>query len=178
MTMKESIILKSGDIVSLESWQQKRGLIGSRISKNFSLEGDGKLKSPSGIFLMSETLIDLLQAFRENLGKPVVINSGFRTQQDQNELIKNNSGAAKVSPHVHGMAVDIDTTSFEQSKQYAALLRKTAAQKGIKIRIGLMQYIKLGSTFVHVDVCPEYFGHKKPYSGGIFPKEWKTERSW
>tara|TARA_R110002020_G_scaffold170928_1_gene360855 strand:- start:329 stop:697 length:369 start_codon:yes stop_codon:yes gene_type:complete len=86
--------------------------------------------------LMSEVLLNMLDIVRKKYGKPIVINSGYRT-------VKHNAfvGGKSDSSHLKGLAVDIKCTkSLDRFK-----LAKVLIQVGFK-RIGI------GNTFIHVDI--------------------------
>src|SRR5687767_4194779 len=76
--------------------------------------------------LIALPLVQLLDAFREKVGCPVKINSGYRTTQKQAELKTAGFKAASISPHTYGMAADIDTASHRQTLQYVRVLKEVA----------------------------------------------------
>jgi uncharacterized protein YcbK (DUF882 family) len=81
-------------------------------------------------------LLELLQKLRDQWGKPVKINSGYRTPK-HNERVGGTGG----SLHLEGKAVDIDTAGLVESKALARLAQKVGF-KGIGVYQG----------WVHVDV--------------------------
>lgn len=174
--MKFSIILKDGTIVNLPEWQELYNIPRDQIhiGKHFAI-GEPKIKDGGTI---AGILIVLLDRYREAKGVSVNINSFDRTQEKQTELIKDGYRAATTSPHVVKMAADVDTISKDDTKKSVALLQKIAKELGIKIRIGYISYEKDGNTFIHVDVCPEFFAPGKPYHNHPHPIHWETATIW
>lgn len=113
---------------------------GSRyLSKNFQVKEFRCRDGSDPIFIDSE-LVTLLQKVRDHFGRPVVINSAFRTAS-YNAKQKN---AAKYSQHLYGKAADIwiAGVSVDTLAAYAETL---LPNKG-----GIGRYHADG--FVHVDV--------------------------
>lgn len=119
-----------------------------------------------------------MDAFRAKVGKSVKINAFNRTGEYQRKLKLQGYRAALHSPHVEKMAADIDTTSNDQSKEWAKIMREVSKEIGIKCRIGFKQYLADGMTFIHVDVCPEYFAKGKPFYAKAHPVQWEQELTW
>ena len=86
--------------------------------------------------MMSEDLILILESVRNELGKPVVITSGYRTEA-HNEKV----GGKPNSSHLKGLAADI---ACKDSKYRFELIRELI-EHGID-RIGV------SDTFVHIDI--------------------------
>ena|SRR3990167_9036467 len=85
---------------------------------------------------MRPELIELLDKIREEFGRPLFVNSGFRTEA-RNVVVGGKDGSA----HTLGLAVDLEiTNSFERFQ-----LIRLAIKYGIK-RIGV------GRTFIHLDI--------------------------
>ena len=106
---------------------------------NFSPEemacrGTGKL-------LIHEPSLDMLQALRELLGVPMLVNSAYRTPQYNATL----PGAAKNSQHLVGRAYDISMLNHDPARFIGA-----AEQVGFT---GIGTYP--GSNFVHIDTGPK-----------------------
>ena len=92
----------------------------------------------SDTIFISPSLVEVLQMIRNHFGKPVNINSGFRTQRYNDSLP--NSG--KYSQHLYGKAVDIRVTGVKPKKvaEYVETLIPNTGGIGIY------------SNFVHIDV--------------------------
>lgn len=182
MTDKVKIVLRDGSSVSLDDWQKKYGLhVGSdNIGKHFSLDED-RFKADIKLYgelVVNELLITVLDAFREEVGVPVTLNSFNRDIAHQLELKKKGFKAATTSPHVVKMAADIDTKSPEQTREWVKVLLEVGRKLGISIRVGYEQYLAAGQTFIHVDVCPEYYGKGKPFSKHQHPPVWESKITW
>lgn len=86
--------------------------------------------------LMNEQLLHMLDAARKEYGKPIVINSGYRTEA-HNEKV----GGKPNSSHLKGLAVDIACkNSLDRFKLYDALRKVGFKRFGVS------------STFIHVDI--------------------------
>lgn len=96
---------------------------------------------------MDRKLLIQLDSAREMYGKPMKINSGFRTKAHNKKV-----GGSDTSSHMGGYAVDIHVPNgYERLHMVDALLRA-----GFK-RIGV------ANTFIHVDT-----DYKKPNSLWIY----------
>lgn len=105
----------------------------TKLTTNFRVR-EFKCNDGSDTIKIDSTLVSYLQKIRDWAGKPVTINSGYRTSS-YNEKI----GGAKNSYHVKGRAADIVVSG----KTPLEVARK-AETLGMK---GIIKY----STFVHVD---------------------------
>ena len=106
------------------------------LSKNFKVKEFACSDGSDPIFISME-LVDLLQKIRDHFGKPVTINSAYRT------VTKNKAcGGATYSQHLYGTAADISIKGVtpKQVAAYAELLLPKSGGIGIY------------STFTHVDV--------------------------
>lgn len=152
----------------------------TQITKNFSttekrIQEDINLYGECNICV---PLFDVLQRYRELKGKPVNINSLNRDRKKQESLIKQGFRAAKISPHEYFLAADVDTESVSETLLNVPLMRQAAKELGIKVRIGWQDYIKAGQSFIHVDVCPEYFGKGKIWNHVSHPVQWESQNEW
>lgn len=176
------IISKSGVRISIEDWQKIYGLpVGSdKVGVYFSLK-DKKLREnllKYGELLVAEQLIRVLDEFRARTGLPCVLSAFNRSQARQNELRKLGYRAAAFSPHVAYMAADIDTASEARTRDWVKVLMQVSIDLGIKIRIGFEQYLSAGQTFIHLDVCPEYYAKGKPFHNKVHPAAWEISLNW
>lgn len=151
----KKIILHTGLIMLLADWQQKNNYREGKLGKFFSehekpFDRDG--------LILHENLFMILDCLRETVKVPVIINSAYRTEEEQKALQKTNAGAVDNSPHCWGFAVDIDTKNAEESECYAGILDRICKSKKIGHRLGYKSYAKNGSSFVHLDICPAMFG--------------------
>jgi len=176
------IVTVKGETISLEQWQVLYNLpVGSdQFGKYFRATESRFAKDIQefGELIVNELLIRVLDAFRETVRRPVTINSFNRDEEKQKQLKEAGYKTAQYSPHVVKMAADIDTTSPEQSRSYVLMLHRCASELNIKVRIGCEQYIAAGQTFIHVDVCPEFYATGKPFHNQFHPKAWEQVITW
>lgn len=95
----------------------------------------------TGKLLIHEPSLDMLQALRDLLGVPMLVNSAYRTPQYNATL----PGAAKNSQHLVGRAYDISMLNHDPARFITA-----AVQVGFT---GVGTYP--GSNFVHIDTGPQ-----------------------
>lgn len=115
----------------------------------------------------------LLLAFddvREMLGHSLLISSGRRTQEAQDDLRKSGYRAALVSSHVFGLALDVIVPNPFSDEEFANFfVGPCFARTGFIPRLGYKGYRnELGASaqWVHVDVCPSV------YVKGKYPEAW------
>lgn len=107
------------------------------ISKNFKLR-EFACKGGTQEVKVHAEMIAKLQLLRERVGKPIIINSGYRTPEHNKRV-----GGSPTSYHMQGMAVDISIPSGWTVDRIAKLA------KDIGFR-GIGKY----KNFVHLDVRP------------------------
>jgi len=182
MRDKVTATLRDGTQLNLAAWQKHYGLPvdSDKIGRHFSIsehrfDEDIKL---FGALVVNEPLMQVMDATREALDRPLKINSFNRSQAKQDALKAAGFKTAKTSPHVALMAADIDTTTPAQTREMVKVIQQVSALLGIKVRLGFEQYLKAGQTFVHLDVCPEYFAPGKPFAGVDHPLVWELVITW
>ena len=89
----------------------------------------------SGQEYMDPNFVDALDIIRDEYGKPMKVNSAYRTDQ-HNEAV----GGVKNSQHREGLAADIHISSQEEGDALEALAKK-------HIVGGIGRY----NTFIHID---------------------------
>lgn len=194
---KVIVINKLGKQISLEQWQKEYGLQpgSTQLSKYFDLK-ESRFQEDIRLYgdvVINEVLFRVLDQFREDVGRPLTINSLNRNIAKQRELTNDGFRTASNSPHevkrnrwgiTGGVAADIDTSSHEQTNAEVLILIRSARKLGFKIRIGWKEYqvpsVKSpnGMTFIHVDVAPEYYSQGKPWGGMMVPVAWTREARW
>lgn len=184
MTNNVVVISRSGHEMTLKEWQKFYGLSvdSDFIGAYFSLSELRFKKDMEryGKLVVNELLMRVLDRFRSKVGVPVTINAFNRDEAKQAELKAQGFRAATVSPHVVCMAADIDTKSSAQTDSWVAILQAVAIELGIKVRIGYKQYQAepTPQTFIHVDVCPEYYAAGKPFHSKAHPAVWEKQITW
>lgn len=130
--------------VGVFAWLKFRARMDQKLSKNFTLD---EFKSKDGAPTPPDVLENLrelaknLQVLRDYLGKPIKINSGYRSPA-HNAKVK----GAKNSMHVKGKAADIVVQGYTPT-QLAAVIFKLIEEK--KMRQG---GVGIYPTFVHYDI--------------------------
>lgn len=109
-----------------------------RISPHFRVREFHSKKDPEDVVIVDEALLRLLENIRNYTGKPVNINSGYRSKA-YNATIKN---ASPKSQHCEGKAADIWIDGFSPSK----------VAEIAECYLGNSGGIGIYSTFTHVDV--------------------------
>lgn len=131
-----------------------------------------------GEVVICDLLFKVLNRYRELKGVSVTLNSLNRDRKKQQALIQQGFRAAKVSPHEFFLAADVDTKDAADTMVSVPLIRQAAKELGIKVRIGWQDYLKNGQSFIHVDVCPEYFGKGKVWNHVSHPVQWENQIEW
>lgn len=108
-----------------------------KLTENFKVREFACNDGSDPIFI-SHNLVEVLQKIRDHFGKPVTINSGYRTVSYNKKL----DGSATQSQHLYGMAADITVKGVKPS-DVAAYAESILTQYG-----GVGRY----ATFTHVDV--------------------------
>ncbi len=109
-----------------------------KISDNFNLS-EFECKDGSHEVMLHSELLERLQALRSTLGRPLIINSGYRNESHNRAV-----GGHQHSYHMRGMAADIRMPGVSVQQLAAA-----ARQMGFR---GVVPYPD--RNFVHVDVRP------------------------
>ena len=92
--------------------------------------------SPESGINMNQELVEILDIIRSRFGRPIKINSGYRTPQWNTKV-----GGVPLSAHTKGTAVDLEIVN--SSARYTVI--KLALENRIK-RIGLAK------DFIHLDI--------------------------
>lgn len=90
-------------------------------------------------------LAKILQIIREEIGTPIIINSGIRCKEHNKRV-----GGVEDSQHLIGFAADIRSNYLTPVQLKNKILE---LEKEKKIYIG---YIKLYNTFLHIDIRKIY----------------------
>lgn len=106
------------------------------LTKNFKVR-EFSCRDGSDVIFVSMDLVEVLQKIRDHFGKPVTINSGYRTAAYNKKV-----DGADFSQHMYGMAADISVSGVKP-KDVAAFAETLLPKTG---GIGIYD------TFTHVDV--------------------------
>jgi len=181
MNYEDSIIIVKSDLteITLKEWQKEYGLSGTQIGKHYSyMERTFRRNIEDyGSLVVYADLMRVLDAYREISGKPCRVASFNRSEAKQEDLRRRGYKAAKTSPHVAKMAADVDLLTEAEVREAVAHMHMAAAQTGVKCRFGWRTYLPK-QTFVHLDVCPEYYGKGGLLSHTPHPKVWEAEIEW
>lgn len=107
-----------------------------QLSENFQVR-EFACKDRSDVIFVAPELVTILQKIRTRFGKPVTINSAYRTPTYNKKV-----GGATFSQHCHGTAADIRVAGVSP-RQVAAYVETLMPDKG-----GIGIY----SNFTHIDV--------------------------
>lgn len=129
-TAREDDIVKTVNVYSLRNEGNKS------VSKNFKVKEFACNDGSEAVFISPE-LVTILQKIRTYFGKPVTINSAYRTPTYNKKV-----GGATYSQHIYGTAADIKVSGVSP---------KTVA-KYAETLLGNKGGIGIYSTFTHVDV--------------------------
>lgn len=106
------------------------------LGKHFKVK-EFACKDGSPVVFIDEFLYEVLDILRNKLGKPVIINSGYRTPEWNKKC-----NGAKYSYHMRGMAADIRVKGMSP-KQVANILNEIVPDE-----CGIIVY----NSWVHFDV--------------------------
>ena len=99
-----------------------------------------------------------LEVLRKRNGKPIIINSGYRSPQLNRAV-----GGASNSNHLTGCAVDIRVTGFEQVFRFAAILLDYADETHQEFDELLVERNRFGAIWLHFAVRFRGNRHKVLY---------------
>lgn len=197
MRDKVKILTLTGEHISLDQWQQLYKLdVGSnQIGKFFSLTESRFNRDIVlyGELIVAEPLMKVADRARELWDRPLTFSSFNRSQAKQDELRADPDGGslrAETSPHVVKLAGDFDLKTRAEVLAFVPVLQQAAKDVHVSIRIGYREYLKKSEevekatgrrdewTFVHGDVCPEYYGKGKPWHDVPHPTSWEYAAIW
>lgn len=161
-----------------KAWELKEG--SAQIARHFSFTEPKFAEDLKnyGELIVCAPLMRVLDVYRALVGEPVNINSFNRSEEKQKSLQDNGFRAAKNSPHVVKLAADVDTKDEADTRKKVVYMLEAAKMAKIPIRVGYEDYIKIGQSFIHVDVCPLYFAKGKVWHAKEHPSAWEFQISW
>lgn len=95
----------------------------------------------TGAILIDEEALDRLQALRDRIGRPFIVNSAYRSPEHNRAV-----GGAKASKHMEGVAFDISMANHDPAAFEAA-----ACASGFT---GFGTYPQARNNFMHIDLGP------------------------
>lgn len=111
----------------------------------------------TGRLMVNERAMDMLQALRDTLGKPLIITSAYRSPEHNR-----NVGGAKSSKHMEGIAFDVRMDNHDPH-EFEAVARRIGFT-------GFGYYPKSG--FMHIDIGPaRSWGTPWPRTATAWPEE-------
>lgn len=132
------------------------------LSENFTVS-EFRCRDGSDTILIDTKLVDILQSVRDYFGRPVTVNSGYRTPSHNRAV-----GGVSNSQHLKGTAADITVSGVEPED----------VAEYIEYIMPSMGGIGLYNNFVHVDIRSnrsrwKNFGTETVVSGfpGFSPKK-------
>jgi hypothetical protein len=96
-----------------------------------------------------------LEVLRERYGKPIIINSGYRSPQLNKKI-----GGVPMSNHLTGCAADIRVANMEQLIRYAAIILEYADETNQQFDELLIEKNRYGAIWLHFAVKPNGNRHK------------------
>ena len=115
---------------------------------------DGNIPSHVAIENLKNLCENWLEPLRQRYNKPILINSGFRS-----EAVNKAIGGVKGSNHLTGCAVDIRVTGPEQAIRYACILLDIADESKRDYDELLIERSPKGTYWLHFAVRPS--GNRK-----------------
>ena len=133
-----------------------------KLSEHFSLAeltktsamGIDNTPSHAAVLNLKNLCENWLEPLRQRYNKPILINSGFRS-----EAVNKAIGGVKGSNHLTGCAVDIRVTGPEQAIRYACILLDIADESKRDFDELLIERSPKGTYWLHFAVRPS--GNRK-----------------
>lgn len=178
--LSRSIILDDGNVVSIEKYlgTEADGAVSPHLTTKEVSEraADGYTQQETD-FVIAALIIEVFEALRSAWGKPIQINSGWRSRAKQEHLHATNPNAASYSPHEEGFALDLDCNNDPAVVASMVNILRTL-RKQYPIRIGWKEYRESGANFVHMDIAPHFYGKGGPYELAPCSKSWREAIEW
>ena len=115
-----------------------------------SAKGIDNTPSHAAVLNLKNLCENWLEPLRQRYNKPILINSGFRS-----EAVNKAIGGVKGSNHLTGCAVDIRVTGIEQAIRYACILLDISAKYERDYDELLIERSPKGTFWVHFAVRPK-----------------------
>ena len=115
-----------------------------------SAKGVDNTPSHAAVLNLKNLCENWLEPLRQRYNKPILINSGFRS-----EAVNKAIGGVKGSNHLTGCAVDIRVTGLEQAIRYACILLDISEESKRDYDELLIERSPKGGYWVHFAVRPK-----------------------
>ena len=115
-----------------------------------SAKGIDNTPSHAAVLNLKNLCENWLEPLRQRYNKPILINSGFRS-----EAVNKAIGGVKGSNHLTGCAVDSRVTGIEQAIRYACILLDISAKYERDYDELLIERSPKGTFWVHFAVRPK-----------------------
>jgi hypothetical protein len=172
--------MPDGSLMKFEDYQKQNKLSGAQIAHNFYYTEPKFTQDIQDYkeLIVCHKLMRVLDTYRNLKNAPININSFNRSESKQKQLQKDGFKAAKTSPHVVKLAADCDTLTEKETLENVKMVQEAAKITDIKVRIGYQEYLNAGQTFIHIDVCPEYYAKGRIWYLKPHPIQWEREITW
>ena len=120
------------------------------LTKTSAKTADGNIPSHAAVLNLKNLCENWLEPLRQRYNKPILINSGFRS-----EAVNKAIGGVKGSNHLTGCAVDIHVTGPEQAIRYACILLEIADESKRDYDELLIERSPKGTYWLHFAVRPK-----------------------
>ena len=106
---------------------------------------DGKLYPdvPEIYRRIFKAFVDIRKAW----GQPIPITDGYRCIERQKQMYKQGVSSAWISPHMTGLALDLDFKDADDTMKAVQIVKKIHPE----LRLGYKQYLYKGQSFIHID---------------------------
>lgn len=108
----------------------------TRLSEHFKA-GEFQCRDGTIPIIINYDLIEVLEEIRNQTGKPILVSSGYRTQEYNRKI-----GGAELSYHMYGCAADI-WSMYHEPRELAKIADEVMDETG-----GIIVH----DTYVHIDV--------------------------
>ena len=122
----------------------------AELCKTSAKTADGNIPSHVHIENLKNLCENWLEPLRQRYNKPILINSGFRS-----EAVNKAIGGVKGSNHLTGCAVDIRVTGLEQAIRYACILLDISEESKRDYDELLIERSPKGTYWLHFAVRPK-----------------------
>ena len=110
----------------------------------FYHDNGGRVNNVPAVYV---PLFEAFEDIRERWGRSINISSGYRCIKKQRDLYDQGITTAIISTHCFGTALDLDTSSEEETKSLVKLIETYQPD----LRVGYQSYLYKGQTLIHVD---------------------------